>query len=62
MINLLRMTYHNAYLGRYIQLSGVKRQALDDWELPIAVARMQEGITSEKNDLRNVIERYIRRD
>ena len=58
LISLIRRTFHDAYLGRYLQLSGQKRQAVDDWELPIAVARMQEGIPSEMSGLLEVVKRH----
>jgi aminoglycoside phosphotransferase (APT) family kinase protein len=60
LIMLMRGILHDAYMGRYLQLSGQKRQAVDDWELPIAVARMQDGIASEMNGLHELIGRHMR--
>ena len=60
LIMLMRGILHDAYKGRYLQLSGQKRRAVDDWELPIAVARMQDGIASETNGLHELIERHMR--
>ncbi len=59
LIMLMRGVFHDAYIGHYLQLSGQKRQAVDDWELPIAVARMQDGIASEMNALHALIERHV---
>lgn len=61
LVGLVRGVLHDAYLGRYLQLSRQKRGAVDDWELPIAVARMQDGIASEMNGLHELIERHTRR-
>ena len=34
LIMLMRGILHDAYMGRYLQLSGQKRQAVDDWNYP----------------------------
>ena len=59
LVGLIRGLFHDAYLRHYLHISGLQREAVDEWELPIAAARLQDGITSEATNLRELIERRI---
>ena len=48
--------FQRSYLERYLQLGDVSHQRVEAWELPVAVARLAEGIAGERNSLLAFIE------
>jgi hypothetical protein len=56
LINLLRDQLHATYLRRYLQLQSISQRDVDAWQLPVAAARLNEGIPAEKNKLLRLVE------
>ena len=54
-LRLVRDIFHTLYLQRYQQLRSVSRQAIELWLLPVAVARTQEDIVYERENLPRLI-------
>ena len=48
--------FHRSYLERYLQLRDVFHQQVEAWELPVAFARLSEGIAGERDSLVAFIE------
>ena len=46
---------HETYLERYLQLREVSLEALKQWEIPVAAARLSEGITTENEALLAIV-------
>ena len=46
-----RSLFHHFYLKRYTQLRGILAHELAAWRIPVAAARLGDGIEDEKNDL-----------
>ena len=57
LIRLARAYVHSRYLKRYVDGSSISQRAIDEWQLPIAVARLGAGIPEEKGQLLALIER-----
>ena len=56
-INLWRKTFLRAYLARYLAVHpGVTQQAIRTWLLPVAAARLREGIAGEQEVLLQLIQ------
>ena len=49
MVHFGRSLFHKTYLRQYFQLRPENRKHLSAWHLPIAVARMGDGIEEEQN-------------
>lgn len=54
------MAFAEAYLARYIELSPIDPQVLNDWLVPVAAARLTEGIDEEEGYLLARIEDGLR--
>ena len=55
-ITEMRYLFYEAYLERYTQICSVSRKAVAHWELPVAAARLSEGIgNDEKVELLKII-------
>lgn len=50
-IQRMRQGFLNTYLKTYIHISGVKKSDIDKWELPMAAARLIEGIPPQEKEL-----------
>ena len=50
-----RQLLHETYLERYLQLREVSLEALKQWEIPVAAARLSEGITRENEALLAIV-------
>ena len=50
-----RQLLHETYMERYLQLREVSLQALKQWEVPVAAARLSEGITGENEALLAIV-------
>jgi aminoglycoside phosphotransferase (APT) family kinase protein len=56
MINFFRTKFLSEYINHYMDISSVKLEQIEQWELPVAAARLSEGIPdSEKMTLLNFI-------
>jgi len=54
-LTLARTLFRTAYLQRYFQISSLSRQQLSNWEVPLAAARLNEGIAGEQEPLLKII-------
>ncbi len=50
-----------SYLRRYSQLCSLDLDALEAWQIPLAAARLSEGIRGEDQVVPNLIERLLRK-
>ncbi len=50
LIEALRDMAHSFYLNRYLKLNGNVSDELKAWELPVAAARLSEGIAEEERE------------
>ena len=44
LVNLARVYAHSRYLKRYLKRSSITRQAIDEWQIPVAVALLGTAI------------------
>ena len=52
----MRYLFYEAYLEHYTQMQSISREAIAHWELPVAIARLSEGISNdEKSELLDII-------
>ena len=52
----MRYLFYEAYLDHYTQMQSISRKAIARWELPVAAARLSEGISNdEKSELLDII-------
>jgi hypothetical protein len=51
LVSLVRQLFHWPYLRQYFQPRPGARQLLDAWQLPIAAARLADGIVEERSQL-----------
>lgn len=51
LVQALRASFHAAYLRRYFQLRPGSRELLAAWQVPVAAARLEEGIGEEEERL-----------
>ena len=53
----MRYLFCEAYLEHYTQMQSISREAIARWELPVAAARLSEGISNdEKSELLDIID------
>ena len=53
----MRYLFYEAYLEHYTQMQSISREAIVRWELPVAAARLSEGISNdEKSELLDIID------
>jgi aminoglycoside phosphotransferase (APT) family kinase protein len=58
----IRRRFHRHYLSEYQRLTGAKRDAIDDWELPVLSARLMEWLpASEQQALITIIREKLKR-
>jgi aminoglycoside phosphotransferase (APT) family kinase protein len=50
-----RNLFHHFYLERYVHLRGISPQQVAAWRVPVAAARLAEGLEEETDDLLTVI-------
>lgn len=55
MLELGRVLFHRLYLKRYFQLRPVSGDELGAWQLPVAAARLSEGLVEEETRLLKLI-------
>ncbi len=46
---------HDIYLEHYLYLSSHTRQELEDWQIPVAAARLAEGVPGERESLLSLL-------
>ena len=52
----IRHLFNEAYIEHYAQMQSISRKAIARWELPVAAARLSEGISNdEKSELLDII-------
>ena len=52
----MRYLFYEAYLEHYTQMQSTSRKAITRWELPVAAARLSEGISNgEKSEILDII-------
>jgi aminoglycoside phosphotransferase (APT) family kinase protein len=56
LLEIGRSLFHHFYMQRYVQLRGISRQEFAAWRVPIAAARLGEGLEEETEDLLAVID------
>jgi aminoglycoside phosphotransferase (APT) family kinase protein len=54
-----RMLWYRLYLRRYCQLRSVSPKQVDAWLLPVAAARLSEGIPEEEERMLRLIQRIL---
>jgi len=47
-INLIRSKFYLEYIKHYIKLTGVKIEQIEQWELPVAAARLSEWLPKDE--------------
>lgn len=62
LLKAIRSRFHSIYLKRYLQLRPASRAELAAWRLPVAAARLSEGIKEEEGRLLAIIEAGLKRD
>ncbi|MNB86041.1 Phosphotransferase enzyme family protein [compost metagenome] len=63
LINLGRRRLKSAYLSQYLKASGLSYTSIDEWLLPVAAARLSEGIPeAEKEQLAKIVRGRLRPD
>ncbi|MBU3187570.1 phosphotransferase family protein [Clostridium estertheticum] len=59
-INLIRNKFYLEYIKHYLKLTGVKIEQIEQWELPVAAARLAEWLPKEeKTALLNFIDKKM---
>jgi uncharacterized protein (TIGR02172 family) len=61
LVDLLRAVFYSSYLRRYLKLHPTSPGELDAWLLPVAAARLTEGIVEEEDRLVNFVEDVLSR-
>ncbi len=59
MVQIGRGLFHTQYLRRYFRLHPEYQQQLVAWQLPIAVARMGDGIEEEQSQLLSMVSAWL---
>jgi uncharacterized protein (TIGR02172 family) len=49
-INFIRNRFYLEYIKHYIKLTGVKIEQVEQWELPVAAARLTEWLSKDEKD------------
>jgi len=57
----LKKLFYSTYVKEYIDLSGVTKEELNSWILPVAAARLNEKIPGEEQWLLEIIEKELTR-
>lgn len=61
-INSLRKKFYFEYIKHYMKISNVKTEEIEQWELPIAAARLTESISNrEKTILLDYVKKRIKK-
>ncbi len=59
LIKPARSYAHFRYLNRYLRNSSISRQAINDWEIPVAVDRLGTDIPEEREQLLRLIDALV---
>jgi hypothetical protein len=59
-INFFRKKFFSDYIKHYLKISGVNIEQVEEWELPVAAARLREGLSGrEREALANFVNNQI---
>jgi len=58
-INAFRKVFYRSYITHYLKVTGIKPEEVEQWLLPVATARLAEGIESEVPYLNRIIKREL---
>lgn len=58
---ILKKQLYSAYLREYIKLSGLKDENIRAWILPVAAARLKDGILGQEKWLLSIVDKEIKR-
>jgi len=50
-INYIRKRYYNEYIQHYLRISGQRKELIEQWEAPIAAARLVETIPLKEKEM-----------
>jgi len=59
MTNTFRKIFYRSYIRQYLKTTGAPMQNVDKWLLPVAAARLAEGIESEAPYLHGIISKQM---
>jgi uncharacterized protein (TIGR02172 family) len=59
-IQSIRSLFINAYLKRYAQIRPICLGSIESWRLPVAAARLSEGIKEEESRLLSIVETLLK--
>lgn len=60
-INVVRHLFHRSYIQQYLKQTGQTIESIEDWLVPVAAARLDEGIEAEYPMLLRMIDRLLSR-
>jgi uncharacterized protein (TIGR02172 family) len=60
-LSSLRAQFVSIYLGRYKQLRSISTVELESWQLPVAAARLSEGIKEEEDQLLSIVKASLKK-
>ena len=58
-INFARSKFYSEYIKQYLKISGTKMEEVEKWMLPVAAARINEGIPEEKDQLLKIVDEQL---
>ena len=60
-ISFIRSSFINNYLKSYTKTRPISLEKIELWRLPVAAARLSEGIKEEENRLLSIVETLVRK-
>lgn len=61
LLKYLKKLFHHTYLQYYFKLTGVSREQLDIWKIPVAAARLMEKVPGEQEQLLTLLDTLLKR-
>jgi len=59
LINIFRKIFYRSYINHYLKITKISQEEVEQWLLPVAVARLAEGIKPEIPYLNRIIKREL---
>ncbi|MCL2378692.1 MAG: hypothetical protein FWC77_06175 [Defluviitaleaceae bacterium] len=59
LIKVFRKIFYRCYITHYLKATGITSEEVEQWLLPVAAARLAEGIESEVIYLSGIIKRKM---
>jgi len=59
LISIFRKIFHRNYINHYLEITGITSEEVEKWILPVAAARLAEGVESEVPYLNDIIMRKM---